>query len=88
LCKCSSASPPHVELKEQIEKAEERERLQKEKEEKERKEAEEKATGEKSAIQREANEGLRRKLTTKTKMWKVLMMKSVFWMILLHIRSD
>ncbi|XP_061981908.1 glucosidase 2 subunit beta-like isoform X3 [Populus nigra] len=45
------------ELKEQIEKAEERERLQKEKEEKERKEAEEKATGEKSAIQREANEG-------------------------------
>jgi protein kinase C substrate 80K-H len=57
LCKCSSASPPHVELKEQIEKAEERERLQKEKEEKERKEAEEKATGEKSPIQKEANEG-------------------------------
>ncbi|KAJ6430779.1 hypothetical protein OIU84_018320 [Salix udensis] len=45
------------ELKEQIEKAEERERLQKEKEEKERKEAEEKATGEKSVIEREANEG-------------------------------
>ena len=57
MSKCSSVSPPHVELKEQIEKAEERERLQKEKEEKERKEAEEKATGEKSVIEREANEG-------------------------------
>lgn len=43
-----------IEHKEQIEKAEERERLQKEKEEKERKEAEEKAEGEKSRTEVEA----------------------------------
>jgi len=55
LCKCSSASPPHVELKEQIEKTEEKERLQKEKEEKQRKEAEEKANGEKRAVKGGAN---------------------------------
>lgn len=46
----------HADRKEQIEKAEEKERLQKEKEEKERKEAEEKANGEKNAAEEEANQ--------------------------------
>ncbi|KAM3693146.1 hypothetical protein ACJW31_08G144300 [Castanea mollissima] len=45
------------ERKDEIEKAEEKERLRKEKEEKERKEAEEKANQEKSKTEQEANQG-------------------------------
>lgn len=47
----------HVERKDEIEKAEEKERLRKEIEEKERKEAEEKANQEKSKTEQGANPG-------------------------------